>query len=183
MPSAGLRNLQTLSKRACKENRESVFDIVLFGSFIKEKFRPEDIDLCIIFTRKIGQDEIRRISGSFKGCHVEHLFLNEIYKEPLWSTLIHEGYSLTENRFLHEILGFKSYMLFTYSLKRLPPVRKSMFSHALFGRERTGGILKEVKGKTLGRGCIIVPVENSERAREFLETWKIDYSVTKAFLG
>ncbi len=126
---------------------------------------------------------MQKIADSFKGCHVEHLLLSELYKEPLWQTVIHEGLSLTQNRPIHEILGFSSRMLFTYNLERLPTAKKSVFSHALFGRSGTEGVLRESKGKALGRGCILVPVETSEKIREFLDTWGVDYSVMKALIS
>ena len=182
MLSGKLRSLQILSKRVCKSER-SVFDIVLFGSSIKEKRRPEDVDICIILSQDLKQPEIKRISDSLRGYHVEHLLLSELYTEPLWQTIIHEGLSLTHNKPLHEILGFSSQLLFTYNLERLSPVRKSVFSHALFGRSGTEGVLKEAKGKALGRGCILVPVETSEKIREFLDTWGVDYSVMKALIS
>jgi hypothetical protein len=174
--------LQSLSRRVCK-GEKAVFDIVLFGSSVKEKSRPGDIDLCIIFSQDAGQQDVKRISDAFKGCHVEHLLLSELYKEPLWQTLIHEGYSMVNGKSIHEMLGFGSRMLFTYNLEKLAAVRKSVFSHAMFGRDGKSGALGQAKGKALGRGCITAPTESSEKIREFLETWEVEYSVMKILVA
>lgn len=182
MPSEKLKELQSLSRRICKAEK-ALFDVVLFGSYIKEKSRPGDIDICLVFRADAKQTEIDRIAPVFKGCHVEHLALPELYKEPLWQTLIHEGYSLTKGKPIHEILGFKSQMIFTYNLEKLSPVKKSMFSHAMFGRDGASGILGQSKGVVLGRGAVMTPVTSSEKVREFLDTWGVEYSVVKALVA
>ena len=182
MRSERLKGLQNLSRKVCNSEK-SVFDVVLFGSSIKDKSRPGDIDICLIFSVGVKQTEIGRIAALFRGCHVEHLTLSELYKEPLWQTILHEGYSLNQGKFMHEILGFRSNVLFTYNLENLSPVKKSMFSHAMFGRDGASGILGQSKGRVLGRGAIMAPVEGSERVREFLETWGVEYSVMKALVA
>lgn len=182
MLSERLKSLQSLSRKVCKAEK-SVFDVVLFGSSIKEKYRPGDIDICIIFRQEMEERKRERIAEVFKGCHVEHLFLHELYKEPLWQTLIHEGFSLVKNKFVHEIFGFDSQIIFRYDLKKLDSVKKSMFSHALVGRDGEGGVLRQTKGIVLGKGCVMIPAEASEKIREFLETWGVEYSVMKALVS
>jgi len=182
MDSKNLKSLQDLSKKIYLNNKDHVFDIVLFGSSVKGKNRPRDIDIAIIISSKIPQDRINSILSLFKGMHAEYVFLSELYKETLWPTILQEGYSLIHSDFVHKILGFDSSVLYVYDLANLDKVSKSRFAHALLGRKKGDGLLSEFGGKPLGRGCVSVPIENSEKIRSFLETWKINYSVYKTLL-
>ncbi|MBI4163559.1 MAG: hypothetical protein HY512_01740, partial [Candidatus Aenigmarchaeota archaeon] len=164
------------------KNKGNIFDIVLLGSSVKGKTKPEDTDITVIFNQSISQEKIHKIIKLFKGTHTEYVFLKELYKETLWPTIIQEGYSLIHAEFIHKLIGFNSGFLFVYDLKSLEKSSKSRFSHALFGRADNEGLLYELKGKQLGRGCISVPTENSEKIRSFFETWKTNYSVYRTLL-
>ena len=74
-----LEQLKKTSKKICNENK-NVFDVVLFGSSVKGKFKPGDIDLCVVFKNKISQQGVINILNLLKPFHVEHLFLDELYK-------------------------------------------------------------------------------------------------------
>ena len=65
-------------------------------------------------------------------------------------------------------------MLFSYSLKKLNHNEKTKFTYSLIGRN-SEGIVKKVKGESLGKGAVIVPIENGLIFEEFLEKWKLDY--------
>lgn len=177
-----LKSLQVLSRKIHSKNRGLIFDIVLFGSSIKGKAKPGDIDIVLILNKKAGAEKLNSIISVFKEAHTEYVFLSELYKEPLWATIIQEGYSLLTSEQLCKKLGFDSYFLFVYDLKNLGRVSKSRFSHALFGRSGSKGILKDAKGKRLGKGCIAVPTEVSEKLRSFFETWKVNYSIYRSLL-
>ena len=181
MPMKGLKKLKNLSKKVYKKHKKIIFDIVLFGSAVKGKAKPEDIDIAVIFKQKINFSIIKKILGSFKGMHAEYLFLSDIYKEPLWNALLQEGYSLLNGKFLYEMKGLNPFALFNYNLKNLTSVEKTKFSHSLFGRKKDG-ILYKLKGKVLGRGSILVPIKNSEKIREVFERWKVDYNMKKIFV-
>ncbi len=73
------------------------------------------------------------------------------------------------------------HIIVTYSLKKLPHTKKTMFGYALKGRDNKSGILHEARGKALGRNCFRVPVENAEKVEEFMEYWKVDYRKEKAY--
>jgi len=182
MFSKELRKLQSKSKALLKKNKKIIFDIVLFGSIVRGKYKPEDVDVAVIFKEKIPRTKIDSIVSQLKNFHTEYIFLDEIYSEPVWQTLISEGFSLTKNKFLHEILGMKSWFLFTYNLDNLIPTEKPKFFNAVFGRTKGTGLLKELGGRSLGRGAIIVPLENVDKMREILDRWKVNYNVKKIFI-
>ncbi len=182
MLSKELRKLQNNSKALLKKNKKIIFDIVLFGSSVRGKYAPEDVDVAVIFREKIPRQKIDPILSQLKNFHAEYFFLDEIYSEPVWSTLISEGFSLTKNKFLHEIVGMKSWFLFKYSLENLNPSEKMKFFHAVFGRTKGAGLLKELGGRSLGRGAIIVPLGNVDKMREILDRWKVNYNVEKILI-
>src|SRR3989338_9654176 len=134
MDSEKLKSLRALSKDVYEKNKGNIFDIVLLGSSVKGKTKPEDIDITIIFNQPTTQDKIHKTINIFKGMHAEYVFLKELYNETLWATIIQEGYSLIHKEFIHKLIVFNSDFLFVYDLKSLEKTSKSQFSHALFVR-------------------------------------------------
>ncbi len=171
------------SRKLIKENG-NIFDITLIGSSIKGKSKPSDIDLIIIFKRKIPQKDIEIALNKIRSSniHAGYVFFEDLYKESIWQTIIHEGISLKNNKKISNLLGFKSSIIFSYNLKKMKPADKSRFSHSLYGRKKTEGLLFEVKGEELGRGCFSVPVEKSEEIYDFFKKWSIDFKVKKSLI-
>jgi len=55
---------------------------------------------------------------------------------------------------------------------------KTKFTYSLIGRNKKG--ISELTGaKSLGRGAVIVPVENSSIFEDFLKEWKTEYAQYK----
>lgn len=176
-----LEKLKKISRKISKQH-STIFDVVLFGSVLKGKWKPGDIDVCIVLSEKADPKEIEVISREFPiEVHLTHVLLTELYSQSLWLTLLHEGFSLIRNKYLYKIFGMEPWIIFSYNLITLKPVEKSRFSHALFGRAHEG-IFYKLGGKILGKGSIMVPVKHSEEIREVLERWHIDYKVKKMFI-
>lgn len=76
---------------------------------------------------------------------------------------------------LKDVLNNKK-VIITYSLENLDHTKKTLFGYALKGRGKEHGILKSVKGETLGRNNIILPAEKSSKIDEFLRYWKVSYT-------
>lgn len=154
-------------------------DIFLFGSFLKGKFRPRDIDVCVVFKKcdyrlpKKIYHEFKKIFG--ERVHYNWILCDEIFNASLFPTLIEEGYSLIHDYSLNKKLGYDSFIIFSYNLKGFSASKKVLFSYALHGKGRRKGIIEEVKGEILGRNAVLIPKRHSEEFREFLETWKVDY--------
>lgn len=81
------------------------------------------------------------------------------------------------------------FIIFTYDLKNLQPVKKIEVSHKLFGHSQTkkgkryefGGIVKAMKGYQLGRGAIMIPASCKEDMIRFLEGYSIKYQTIKVY--
>jgi len=64
-------------------------------------------------------------------------------------------------------------LLITYNLKGKTSIDKVKFSQALYGRRKEKGVLKKLKGESLGKGAIVLPLKQREKINEFLIYWKI----------
>ncbi len=69
-----------------------------------------------------------------------------------------------------------------YGLNGMSNVRKVQFSYALTGRTNQIGILQKMKGKKLGRGCLLVPAVNLGDMQEFFKYWNVDVATQKILL-
>jgi predicted nucleotidyltransferase len=171
-------------KRICKEfikENPSIVDIVIFGSIVRSKRKPGDVDICVLSLDKFKKlDKLKKVIGKEfkKDVHVSILYLRDFLnpEETLWKTIFHEGISLTKDKLLSKLIGFDPSVLFWYKLENLKLIDKIKFSYALRGRNEKGGILREVNGEYLGKGCIIVPVENEDEIREFFARWNISFN-------
>jgi hypothetical protein len=157
-------------------------DIIIFGSIVKGKESPKDIDICLIGDC-ITKKDIETIQKSIENAHVSKTSYKNIAKDPmLWKTLLHEGFSVKNDTFLAEALNIKPYFLYTYNLTNLTLTKKQIFSHALYGTKQRKGFLKECKGEKLGRGSVLVPQEKAEEIRAFFETWDVRYKVKRVWM-
>lgn len=176
MASLIIRRLRNQLKKICKD--QNIVDIIIFGSSVKAKDDPKDIDLALILHRE-DYTVIEKISAEVrvalkgKNVHLEPLIVTTLFKEPLYLTLIHEGFSIKSNSFLATQLGTKSLILITYSLISLSHSKKTLFGYALKGRKNQKGFIDQVEGKTVGRNNVLVPTENYEQLNAFFKTWSI----------
>ena len=182
----GLLKLQNFLelKRICKEfikENSNIVDIVIFGSIVRSKRKPGDVDICVLSLDKFKKlDKLKKVIGKEfkKDVHVSILYLRDFLnpEETLWKTIFHEGISLTKDKLLSKLIGFDPSVLFWYKLENLKLIDKIKFSYALRGRNEKGGILREVNGEYLGKGCIMVPVENEDEIREFFARWSVSFN-------
>ncbi|MBL7159977.1 MAG: nucleotidyltransferase domain-containing protein [Candidatus Aenigmarchaeota archaeon] len=175
-----MRKYSTL-KKICKDfarKNKSITDIVLFGSFAREKTKPKDIDLALIILEKINAEKLQsQIERKLKlPVHISILKSKSLFKETLWKTIMHEGISLLRGKEVSEMLGFEPLVLFWYNLSKLKQSDKVRFSYALFGRDGKSGILKKIRGKSLGKGVLLVPVKKEDELRKFFFHWEVGFN-------
>src|SRR3989344_4522758 len=106
-------------KNFYKENKKEVLDIILFGSTVRGKEKPNDIDLVILFRNKEDLDVSYKLK---KNLDILSLNINIIIKtyDSLFAenfiareSFLSEGYSLLKKRFVAELLGYSSLILFS----------------------------------------------------------------------
>ncbi len=157
-------------------------DIFLFGSALKSKEKPGDVD-AIALVREKDYAKIENAVYSIKkigdklniNLHIESIVIDGLFREKIYASIIHEGFSIREMKFIRELLDFRSYMLFTYKLENKKSSEKVRFSYALYGRKKGEGILNSLKGEIIGKSSILVPIEKQEIMRSFLKNWNISY--------
>lgn len=170
-----------------KEN--FLVDIFLFGSALRSKEEPRDIDIILLFRDK-DYKKIEDISYAITkigkklhlNLHVESMVIDDIYREKIYSTILHEGFSIKNGKFIAEMLGFVSYTLITYLLKDKTASEKVKFSYALYGREKGTGFLSSIGGEEIGKGAIIVPIQKEELAKEFFDQWKVSIKTQRIII-
>lgn len=148
---------------------KEILDIIVFGSAIKGKASPNDIDIAIISDKSF--------SPGIEGYHVSQISPREFFLShpTLASTLLKEGYSLKHNCFLSEKLRFKPRILFSYSLSDLSASKKVQFVNILRGKSGTKGLIEESKGEWLANQVFVLPIENDYLFEKLFQNFNIKY--------
>ena len=168
--------------------RKEIVDIVIFGSFVKGKILPRDIDVCIIFREKINI-ELNKIAGESFGkdleVHVSSLTVDNFFSKlhSLAKTLLKEGISLISKKGLSESLGFSQSVLYSYSLREKKQTDKTKVVYILKGRNRKRGFVAFAGGEWLADNCFIVPVNNDNEIIKILNKWQVKYERQNILIG
>ena len=155
---------------------KEIKDFIIFGSLVKGKYNPKDVDIALIVDKKeisiVGEikDELK-----IKNLDIELIKPEEIYQTRLGLTLITEGFSIKNNKFLREKLSLSPMKIYTYEIKKLTQTKKVLFGRGL------NQIIKEVKAIKLGAGSIMIPIGQSSNFEDFLDSWDLKYK-TKEYL-
>ena len=102
-----------------KENY--LVDLILFGSALKGKAKPGDVDLIALFRgsdpEKI-EDILYKIRKSGEGLgldlHVEPIIVDSMFDQKVYPLLLHEGFSIRSSEFIHKKLNLQPLALITY---------------------------------------------------------------------
>ena len=181
--------LESESLMIFKKFELELIDIILFGSVGKGKEKPNDIDILILFKKKINYEIVQILRRSLErkvDLKVEvtpktyaQLFQKEfIAKEGL----LENGFSLIYNVSFAEGLGYISKYLFTYKLEGKSKSERMRFYYALYGRSKGEGVLKRFKAEKYTDTVIICPVAGSEGIKDFFNYWKIKFTAVPILL-
>lgn len=166
-----------------REKESKIWDILVYGSSVRGE-EPRDFDVLVVF-ESVSDEEYEDIPYELKkiiekggiSADVKGRYLGEILDPNFLAggSIITEGYSLLSGEFLAEKLNLKNYTMFIYSLKNLDRNSKTKFTYALKGRGDNTGVLDKVNARHPAPKVILVPVQNTEDFRTFLNRWKVDY--------
>jgi predicted nucleotidyltransferase len=171
--------------------KDNVLDVVLFGSSVRGKFNPNDIDLCIIIKDTDEEKSLNLVDSlgkltdkyDFK-FHINILTSSSfVLGNTLAKTLLNEGYSIRNNINFSSVLGFENKSLFVYTLKHFSPSKRVKFHYLLKGRYGSEGILKQVKGEFLGTGSILISVEKEDLLKEIFDKWDVKYKINRILIS
>ncbi|CAB50136.1 nucleotidyltransferase domain-containing protein [Pyrococcus abyssi] len=186
--------LHETAKRFVKNHKE-VFDVVLYGSTVLGKEKPNDLDLMILTRTKLPTLELRNLILELKRTlsktlpraklDIRAMSLEELFDPNNLASLgvIIEGVSLTRNKPMAELMNGKAYTLFRFTLEGLPRKDRVRFQYALKGRDMKSGLLKELNGEQWGAWVVVVPVEHTYRFKDFLELWGVKYEAFTILKG
>lgn len=160
---------------------KEIIEIIVFGSAIKGKPSPGDIDIAIILHEKPSQQLLKKIS-SFKEFHISILTAKEflVNSPSIVHTLIREGYGLKNNKFLAENFRFSNKILYNYSLTSFPASMKVKIVNILRGKKGEKGIVENNEGKWLANQVFIVPINSEKLFEEFFNKFSIKF--TKSYV-
>ncbi|MDI6737769.1 MAG: hypothetical protein QME12_04615 [Nanoarchaeota archaeon] len=166
--------------------REGLEDIFVFGSFVKGKDIPGDIDICLCMAKEnsIMADEISAFLKKEAGLSAHFTrtqFALMLVDRELWKSILHEGYSIRNREFVARLMGMDTFVLAEYKLGAISSSQKQIFSHAMNGTGGRESFLKDIHAKRIGRGVLVVPNEYVENARSFFDTWKADYNFRRIY--
>lgn len=77
--------------------------------------------------------------------------------------------------FISEGLGYSNIALFKYELIGFSQTRRMRLHYTLYGMDKKSGIAKELNLVKFADIIFFCPIENTERAKEFFESWGIRF--------
>lgn len=171
--------------------KNKILDVIIFGSSVREKTKPNDTDLCIVIKNTDERksldliDSLGKLVDKFNiKSHISILTSDSfITGNTLVKTLLNEGFSIKKNKPLSSIIGFESKSLFAYTLKHFSPSRRVRFHYLLKGRYGSKGILKEVQGVFLGTGSILIPTTKEDLLKEIFDGWDVKYKIHRILIS
>lgn len=178
------KTLETEVKPFFLKNRAEIIDILLFGSVVKGKNQPNDIDILILFHNdkqlKLCQELRKKIEEKIEmKIEVTGLSYSELFNKSFLprEAILTEAYSLIYKNSISESLGFRSQIMFNYKLKGKTKSERMKFYYSLHGRNAPG-MLKRLAAIKYTETIILCPVENQEKMREYLNSWNLEFKET-----
>jgi predicted nucleotidyltransferase len=177
-----ITQLSKLSIALYRKYKDEIKDIILFGSILRGKIEPTDIDILMVFNKKINKDieyEFKKSTDKyFNNISIISKTDAGIYDESFSAreAILSEGYSLIKGQFISEKNGFSSYGLFIYQTKSLNNADKTMFYYSLNGRRGSKGVIESFDSIKISDNVLAVPLVNVEKAKDFFNQWNLEFT-------
>ena len=167
MDSKNLSLIRNKLKRYLKD--KDILDIIVFGSAVKGRALPKDIDIAII-----GDNKKNLVLSGF---HVSMLKPEDFFvKIPsLVNTILREGYSLKNKRAFSQNYKFESRIMFKYGLAGLNASTKVKVVSFLRGKGKEKGFVKENNGEWLVNQVFFVPIERGYVFEKFFLNFNVKF--------
>ena len=97
------KNLSKIKNKLKSLIKNDILDIIIFGSAVKGKLNPNDIDIAMISNKK---DIETKLNEKF---HISMITFEDFFTKPipLINTLLREGFSVKHNKPLSETFNFQ----------------------------------------------------------------------------
>lgn len=146
-----------------------IYDFIIFGSAVKGRLTPRDIDIAVITASKdpAQTGELKTaIDKEIKNAHVQLICYEDFIKSKYPYYALFEGYSVKEYKFLPEKFHIRRKVLYTFNLDGLIQTKKVMFNKAL------RFIIKNTGSEKTGKGSVLVPIKSTAEFNDFFSHWK-----------
>ncbi len=157
-----------------------VIDVLVFGSTVRGKSHPSDIDILLLFKEKVDKN-IEYLVRNILQKYAKNLSLISKTEKTVVDaafdareSMLFEAKSLLTGKNLAQQYGFSSFGMFKYHFSHWSKLQKTKFYYALNGRGKKG-IAESFGCIKLSDSVMLVPLEHIEEFRSFLESWKIEY--------
>tara|TARA_Y100000310_G_C20631908_1_gene789111 strand:- start:1040 stop:1597 length:558 start_codon:yes stop_codon:yes gene_type:complete len=175
--------LKKLKKWLSDDKKDtSIFDIVVYGSMVKNKQSPSDVDIAVIFKegslkQRLNKIQLLKKKITFEGkVDIKGILWEDLFKEEFFarSGIFLEGISIFDLKPFAQKIDCKGASLFIYNLKNKTHTEKVKFNYILAGRN-TKGIISLLEGNHLAPGVIQIPMRNSLEFEEILHKQKVTF--------
>ncbi|MFH1649438.1 MAG: nucleotidyltransferase domain-containing protein [Candidatus Woesearchaeota archaeon] len=182
------KNTVFLSKvnKFYREHYSRIVDILLFGSILKGKESPKDVDILVIYK---DQDDLNlnyELKKTMSDWNVEvtsRTYFSLFEPSFIAREAFLEGYSLIRKGGIAEGLGFQEIILFKYSLEGLSKSNRVRFYYSLNGRTKTDkGMVQRFKLIKVADQVLGVGKENLQEVKDYLKTWNLSYVEIPTFM-
>lgn len=182
-----LKNSKEFSKLKSewRKWKDELVDIFVFGSFVKGKSQPNDIDICLVFRNDVTLEIVKKIEAILgENYHICFLSADNFFTNPhsLARTLLLEGKSIISGKNFADSFGLRAEILYSYNLSAESPSKKVRFVYLLRGRGSSEGLVKKWKGEFISNNAFLVPVDKDNEVLKVFEMWKVKFSRKKIML-
>lgn len=176
-----LKGIRLSKLRAIARSLPEVDDILVFGSAVKGKHSPKDLDVIVLFKKKVDKDAEYKIRKELEKHYKNISIISKTKKTVLEPTfdaresILFEGISLLSGKNISETYGFSPLGMFKYDTKRWDNLKKTKFYYALNGRSGKSGMLQEMECIRLSDNIVLTPMDKIEQVKEFFDRWGLAY--------
>jgi predicted nucleotidyltransferase len=169
--------------------------IILYGSFAREDYGPRsDIDLMLITSKKETMDELQDAIISLDvGRSIQPVIRTAKELAETDTGLLQNLFLEGKIIYLREpididvaaLLQLKPFLVYTFDLGNLDQKEKAKFNRAFYPRSRENynypGLLAQLSGQKLARGCVMIPFSNRNPAEKFFKSQKVKFSFVRVW--
>jgi len=178
-----ITQLTKFSKVFYEKHKTEIKDIILFGSILKGKLNPNDIDILILFNKKIDKDLEYEFKQQTKIKNLE--IISKTLLDPSFTAregILFEGFSLINKKSISSEYGFESKGMFIYNTKKLNNTNKTKFYYALNGRRKFKGMADSLQAIKLSDNILLVSLDKISLAKEFFNHWSIEFKYVPSLI-
>ena len=176
------------AKKLYSKYEDEIDDIIIYGSSMKGKDKPNDIDVLIIFSEKVNKEVEYSFRNSLKSfseiTSVNSVTLKELRSGNFAATegLYLEGYSLIRRKLLAEEMALLGTAIIIYDVSKIKGSDRIRFYYALNGRNGSKGFVLSVGAKRLADNVLLCKYDKIEEIKPFFEQWKIPIEILPALI-